>query len=1015
MAGAGCRSNLAHPAVKSRGRTHLTSIVDALIADTGELVARPRGEQVIPTEVAVFLNHQVAAVIIPRGRGAARALRYALPPHVIAAEIDLVDVESGVSLLSRPMSLDGWYDLRVERMVVVRAVLQVEFSVRDGLDRHLGFEWLGMAGPIAQGVAIAGKLVDGRRQYAARVPLLRLLRRGDQLTVFPRIGGHVVLARGLLLDDAAIGVVGHLDEAAPGRISGWVVNLTAPDAPLSLDIVVDGESVTTIVADQPREDVKQLAIGPVRCGFDLPLDLVLQDNTTIEVAVMLAGTPTHLAGSPISVLKERDLAGCFDTFHGMSAYGWAIDREQPGKPVLVEAVDSNGQVLQTAEAKLFRGDLLDAGYAQGLCAFKLDLSKHFKRLIGTQIAVRVAGSTTPLFGSPRPVTVNPNLLAFLGRHRSVADAVVVRLRRRFDHAAGEHGISLIMPVYNTNLRQLAEAIDSVSRQWCDNWELICVDDASRPAVASLLAAYAARDRRIRVLTASENGGIARATNYGLRAARYTYAAFMDHDDYLEPDAIWQLIKAIHRSGADFLYSDEVITGETLDDVTEVRGRPAFSHDYYLSHPYFVHLLCIRTSLARTVGGWDETMPISADVDFVLRVLEQAKVVAHVPYILYRWRTQATSTGHAKQSEVMAATRSSLQRHLDRLGAQAVVTDGAWFNQFRINWPRPDGEILIVIPTKNKVELLRSCVTSIERTAGDARFRIVIVDHDSKDPATRLYLKQVAARHIVMTYKGAFNYSRINNAAVRKHLGAASFVLFLNNDVEAIQQGWLGRMASLAARRDVGAVGAMLLYADRRVQHAGVILGFNGSADHALKFQDAWLDTNGRRNLGYNCSMTSVREFSAVTAACLMLSIESFLSVGGFDTRFGIGFNDTDLCLRIGATGRKILYDGDTILYHYESATRSETKQVFHPEDTSRLLTTYAALLAKGDPFYNPNLSQDTQDHVAREDRGCLGDKRPRVTQIDLRRDLAVRQTVSTPRLSRVRGRSGLARQAKGLL
>lgn len=975
-------------------------IIDASIADSGELVARPRSGHVIPAKVAVFLNHQVAAVIAPKGRGSVRALRYALPSHVIAADVDLVDVASGVSVLARPLSLNSWYDLRFERIAVVGAVLDVAFSVRDGLDQHLGFEWLGMAGPIAQGIAVAGRVADGKRHYAARAPLLRLLRRGDQLTVFPRVGGYVVLARGSLLDDASIGVVGHLDEAVPGRISGWAANLSTPDTPIRLDIVVDGEVVSTITADQLRGDVKQLGIGEGCCGFDLPLDLILQDNTATEVAVLLAGTPTHLAGSPISVLTQRDLAGCFDTFHGMSAYGWALDRENPDKPVLVEALDADGRVLHTAEAKLFRGDLLDAGYARGLCAFKLDLSTHFKRLIGTRISVRITGSTTPLFGSPKTVTVNPNLLAFLERDRTVADAVVVRLRRRFDYVAGETGISLIMPVYNTDLRQLAEAIDSVSRQWCDNWELICVDDASsQRAVAGLLAAYAARDRRIRILTTSENGGIARATNFGLRAARYGYCAFIDHDDYLEPDAVWQLLKATSRGDADFLYSDEVITGDTLDDVLEVRGRPAFSHDYYLSHPYFVHLLCVRTSLARAVGGWDETMQISADVDFVLRILERAGVVAHVPYILYRWRTQTTSTGHAKQSQVMAATRSAIQRHLDRLGAEATVTDGVWFNQFRIDWPIPTGEILIVIPTKNKVDLLRTCIKSIERTAGTARFRIVVVDHESDEAPTQCYLKQIASRHTVMSYKGEFNYSRINNAAVRKHLGAASFVLFLNNDVEAIQEGWLGRMASLAARRDVGAVGAMLLYGDRRVQHAGVILGFNGSADHALKFQDAWLDENGRRNLGYNCSLTSVREFSAVTAACLMLSVESLLSVGGFDPQFGIGFNDTDLCLRIGATGRKILYDGQTILYHYESATRSETKQVFHPEDTSRLLITYAALLAAGDPFYNPNLSQNTQDHVAREDTGCRRDKPPRLMRIDLHRDLSAQGAASTPRPS----------------
>ena len=251
--------------------------------------------------------------------------------------------------------------------------------------------------------------------------------------------------------------------------------------------------------------------------------------------------------------------------------------------------------------------------------------------------------------------------------------------------------------------------------------------------------------------------------------------------------------------------------------------------------------------------------------------------------------------------------------------------------------------------------------------------------------------------------------------MRKHLGKAAFVLFLNNDVEAIQKGWLDRMASLAARRDVGAVGAMLLYADRRVQHAGVILGFNGSADHALKFQDAWLDENGRRNLGYNCSLTSVREFSAVTAACMMLSSASFLAVGGFDPHFGIGFNDTDLCLRVRATGRKVLYDGHTILYHYESATRSETKQVFHPEDTSRLLATYASLLAAGDPFYNPYLSQTTQDHVAREDAGCRRDKLPRVTQVDLHRDLVAQSARPPARAARSRAADRRVIHADGLL
>jgi len=276
--------------------------------------------------------------------------------------------------------------------------------------------------------------------------------------------------------------------------------------------------------------------------------------------------------------------------------------------------------------------------------------------------------------------------------------------------------------------------------------------------------------------------------------------------------------------------------------------------------------------------------------------------------------------------------------------------------------------------------LRTAVESIERTAGAARYRLVVIDHESDDAETVAYLRDIARRHVVMPYKGVFNFSRMNNQAVRLHGQDAAFVLFLNNDIEATQNGWLDRLRSLANREDVGAVGALLMYKDRRVQHAGVVLGFNNSADHALRLQEVFLDDGGRRNLGYNCSLVSVRDYSAVTAACVMMRRDVFDQVKGFDESFGIGFNDTDLCLRIGATGYKILYDGYTILYHYESATRSQTKQVFHPADTKRMVKRWGKVLAAGDPFYNPNLSLRTQDHVPREDPDCRITYAPRVKE-----------------------------------
>jgi GT2 family glycosyltransferase len=246
----------------------------------------------------------------------------------------------------------------------------------------------------------------------------------------------------------------------------------------------------------------------------------------------------------------------------------------------------------------------------------------------------------------------------------------------------------------------------------------------------------------------------------------------------------------------------------------------------------------------------------------------------------------------------------------------------------------------------------------------------VIDHESDDPDTRAYLGEIAARHVVMPYAGEFNFSRMNNQAVALHGAGAGYVLFLNNDIEATQDGWLDRLRSLAHRQEVGAVGALLMYSDKRVQHAGVVLGFNNSADHALRLQDVYLDAKGRRNLGYNCSLSSVRDFSAVTAACVMMRMAVFTAVGGFEEKFGIGFNDTDLCLRIRHAGYKVLYDGYTMLFHYESATRAKTKQVFHPSDTRRMTRRWGKFLRKGDPFYNPNLSLKTQDHVPREDPDC---------------------------------------------
>lgn len=659
------------------------------------------------------------------------------------------------------------------------------------------------------------------------------------------------------------------------------------------------------------------------------------------------------------------VSGYFDVIHGASLYGWACDSANLDAKLMVEAVTDDGRVLGIARADLFRGDLVTAGYGDGRNAYRIELNGNIADLVGVNVSTRPVGGAGIFPGSPRPIILNPNFHYLLTRNAR-ARPILAKLRARLDREAGQGGISIVMPIYNTPQAWLIEALESVRAQWCSKWQLICVDDGSTaPHVASILKQYARADSRIKVFTAPQNVGIARATNIGLRAASHDYVAFMDHDDYLEPHAVWSLIRAAQKSGAELIYSDEVLTSESIFHILDVRARPAFSYDYYLSHPYFVHMLCIKRDLAHRAHGWDEGMAISADVDFVLRIIEAARTVAHVPSVLYRWRTHGASAGHVKQEAVTKATTASIQKHLDRVHANAVASPGVAFNQFHVTWPVPSGRTLIIIPTKNGVNLLRMAIKSIEKTAKRDRYHIVIINHQSDDPKTKRYLTFLAKRHTVMPYSGAFNFSRMNNVAAARYGKDYDFVLFMNNDVEATHCGWLERLMSLAARPDVGAVGPALLFSDRRIQHAGVIIGYSDAAEHVGKFV-GFEDETGARTLGANCTLSSVRDFSAVTGACLMMRMEVFRELDGYREEFAVAFNDTDLCLRARAKGYRVLYDGHTSLYHHESATRAHTNDLVHPKDTLLFQQTWQHLMGGHDPFYHPTLSLTVQDHILAE-------------------------------------------------
>ena len=908
------------------------------------------------------------APVVPGAHQNERWFELPLPAHVLGTMLDVVGAETGQSVLPAPFDLAAARGLRWQGWSLDGGQIEGRFT----LEGPAAAPGAAIPVDILSSDAWYGRAyaLPGPSGYRFATTVTHLPLPAEPALIMPRVGG-IAVPDPLVLSCKDLGFAGATGGGTAPRVEGWAIDTAHRNRRVRVDIRVGGLKLGTVLADRMRPDVKPLRLGDGRCGFSLPFPrgIPLEQDQLVEV--LIAGTTLHLRGSPYVRPASKPFTGFFDGVNGPFVTGWVVDMRNPDQPVRVEAVH-DGRVIGSGLASLYRDDVEKAGLPTARCGFRFLLERPVTELFETDIAVRIAGTGEVLQGSPRRVSQNPNITRFLKRTARIKSTTSRRLARRMSYQTRDTLISIIMPVFDTPEAWLVQALDSVRRQWSANWELICVNDGStQPHVRPLLDSYAKRDARIRVLHAPVNRGIAAATNFGLRAAHGSYVAFMDHDDVLEPDAVYELALAAQQTGAELIYSDEALTAGDIGSVIDVRARPAFSHDYYLSHPYFVHMVCVRTETARKLAGWDESLAISADVDFVLRVIEAARTVAHVPKVLYRWRTHEASAGHAKRAEVSRATQAALARHLDRLGRGAAVSEGLGFNEYRVDWPDDGGEVLVVIPTKNRVDLLRTCIDSIERTSPGEALRIVVIDHQSTDPKTVRYLGKIAERHTVMPYAGPFNYARMNNLAVRTHGGRAKYVLFLNNDVEAREPGWIARLRSLANRPEVGAVGPLLLYGDDRVQHGGVIVGFSDAADHAMKFANAYAVV-GKRNPGYNCSLTVVRDYSAVTAACMMMRRSVFTRLRGFDEKFAIGFNDTDLCLRARAAGFRVLYDGFTVLYHHESATRTQTKAVDHPEDDVRLRKRWKAYFRDGDPFYSPLLSPSGTDHTLRTDPGCKG-------------------------------------------
>jgi GT2 family glycosyltransferase/LmbE family N-acetylglucosaminyl deacetylase len=519
-------------------------------------------------------------------------------------------------------------------------------------------------------------------------------------------------------------------------------------------------------------------------------------------------------------------------------------------------------------------------------------------------------------------------------------------------------ISIIMPTYNTQTEFLRQAIASVKGQMYPQWELCIADDGSdREETLNFLKGI--RDERIKIRFLSENGGISAASNAALETARGEYVTFLDHDDLLPPHALLKVALTINaHPEADIIYNDEDKIDEYGNHV-EPFLKPDWSPDLFLSTNYVCHLLVYRKDLLDSTGGFRSDFDGSQDYDLLLRATEKTGNVYHIPHVLYHWRKTSTSCASDSQAKPEAAQAGirALQGAMERRNIAAQILPGPFPTTYRVNYSlRGHPRVGVIIPNKDKIDLLSKCIGSLTAKTGYENYEIIIVDNGSREENTRAYYKELEEKHGVriLSFPHPFNFSAMNNLGAQDATG--EYLLFLNNDIEIVHGEWMEALLEHSQRKEVGAVGAKLLFPDRKIQHAGVILGVGGVANHA--FMGLPDDEPGYFGFPH-----LIRNVSAVTAACLMMRKEVFEEVGGFDeTHLPVAFNDVDLCLRVRRAGYLIVYTPYAKLIHHESSTRGK-EDIYTPrfvQETQYMKKKWGELLAE-DPYYNPNLSLDATD------------------------------------------------------
>lgn len=539
----------------------------------------------------------------------------------------------------------------------------------------------------------------------------------------------------------------------------------------------------------------------------------------------------------------------------------------------------------------------------------------------------------------------------------------VEIRSNINQFEKKPLISVVMPVYEVAPKWLKKAIQSIEAQIYENWELCIADDGSNHQTL-LTYLKNLKHPKIKITFLPSNQGISNASNEALKITQGEYVAFMDHDDELTRDALYQVVNEINKNDADFIYSDE-------DKITE-RGKycephfkPDWSPDLFLSQNYICHLTVIKKTLINEIGGFNSEYNGAQDYDLFLRATEKAQTIVHIPKVLYHWRKTKASTASqfSHKSYANYAGQKALQACLKRRNIQGDVKLGRNPGTYHVKRTIQNNPLVsIIIPFKDKPDLLKQCLDSILDKSMYTQFEILAINNGSKLDETKTaihHYKKVDKRIHFIDYDVPFNYSNINNHAVKQARG--EHLLLLNNDVEVLSPNWIESLLECSQREEIGAVGAKLYYPNKTIQHAGVICGIGGIAGHSHKHFP-------KEANGYFSRLHVIQNVSAVTGACLMVKKTLYLNAKGLDENLKIAFNDVDFCLRLLKMGYRNIFTPYCELVHHESASRgyedTPEKQARFKDEVEYLKKQHLNAILY-DPFYNPNLSLIKEDFSLR--------------------------------------------------